>query len=208
MKTDQVTACVIAVSLVTAGCTKPPATKSPVSPMSAGSFELYPCSTSAPNPATDQQYSLTLGPNFQMRNADAPHGGHREGPRKSIPNHNPTLMDIFTQLNGTSGSQWATVTIQIQQPPGQNWLHLRTDGVAVRGGEKGAQDVFCDVKLDPTGAGTPQYDPQWVSFRTHRDGTAETYGTYNLGLIVKDEKPQNSGYELPVFIDPGVDNEG
>ena len=190
MKTSGAIASAVAASLAIAGCTTQ---RSAVPPTPLKTFSVIgPCSTSVPPPIPSETYIITIKSNFELRDAVVEMSGHAQPPHSHAPPRaHHTRLDIITDLKeGQSG----TVKLILTDP----LLNFQEAGLAVRGGDDDAAKIFCDVVY--------HNGDRQLSFTVHRDVGGPTYGLYDLGLIVTDK--QNSALTLPIFIDPGVDNDG
>jgi hypothetical protein len=163
----------------------------PMTVFGPGVYPIEKCGRSVPAPA-GQPYIVTLKPNFALRDAQGEMSGHPHG---NNPNPNPhpakTRLDIVTTLKD---GEAAVVRIVLADP----LLAFQQKPYALRGGDPNAPLIFCDPVYVTGG--------RQLSFTVHRYTGGPTYASYNLGLIVTDEN--DSAYQLPIFIDPGVDNDG
>jgi hypothetical protein len=203
MMTRDMIVSVVALSLAAAGCGKaptrpPPPTPPPtVNPLVKTGQTVplpTPCAATVPQPS-GTPYVITLGPSFDLRHPAVSKSGHMQGSNPTPHKHN-TSLDIVTQVSGPSS---ATVRIELTDPT----LHFMDKALALLGSTSNAGDVFCGVAFDTTDPN----DPRWLSFTVYPKGT-DTYASYNLGLLVDSHGPPPPLPQLPVFIDPWVDNNG
>jgi hypothetical protein len=190
MKTSGVIASAVAASLAVAGCTTL-APAAPPTPLTTFSV-IGPCGASVPPPTPSETYNITIKNNFELRDAVVEMSGHPQPPHSHAPPRaHQTRLDIITDLQeGQSG----TVKLILTDP----LLNFQEAGLAVRGGDDDAAKIFCSVVY--------HNGDRQLSFTVHRDVGGPTYGLYDLGLIVTDK--HNGALTLPLFIDPGVDNDG
>jgi hypothetical protein len=199
MKTGEMIVSAMALSLAVAGCSKGnKGTPPPTAVVKTGqTYALKtPCPADVPSPTGDP-YVITLARSFDLRNAVVGKSPNSQGPNPHAPSHaHKTKLDIVTQLvGGASG----TIKIELADHSG---LHFQDKDLALLGATANALAVFCNVQFDTT-SGT---DPRWLSFTVYPAGSYTT-AAYNLGLLADDEGPPPR-LQLPVIIDPWVDNNG
>ncbi|MGH6910979.1 MAG: hypothetical protein ACREEG_12390, partial [Phenylobacterium sp.] len=141
-------------------------------------------------PDPNENYTVTLGPNFDLTNPDVAKGGHKPVTPKK-PRLHPTQLDIVTDL--LKVKKTGTVTIVLTG----KWLNF-TEHDVFSGADEGAQEVFCDV--------TFAKDRKSLTF-TVLPNVTYPYASYILGLVADDKDPKSAD-KLTAFIDPGVDNDG
>jgi hypothetical protein len=206
MKAIGVIATVLVASAVMVACAKQTtdaaksaatadAVKVPAKVFGTGSLPIEAC-TGVSAPQAGQEYDLSIGKDFTLTDPKVAKSGHKEG--SPHPQKHKTVLDIV--MSGLNEGQSATVKISLDD----DLLSFPdTVDLAVRGNDASSQAIFCGVTFGPSApGGTPRY----LTFTVHRDAGGPTYATYNLGLVATDKK--DASYKLPVFIDPGVDNNG
>lgn len=112
-----------------------------------------------------------------------------------------TKLDLDLDLVASpSGKKVDKVLIQVVVADPN--VHFRNDGYAIEAGNKSGNSakMFCQF---PGG-----YQAQSATFMafyyTDNNGSKPTMGNYNIGLVLGDGQP----YDLPIFIDPDVLNNG
>jgi hypothetical protein len=201
----RVVASVLAASLAVAACAKttskpppPPPPGPPPAPQAKITFN-YPIKPCPPgtNPSANEHYTITLGPNFSLNHPVVSFTGPPVGPSPHPPTHH-TRLDLVTNL--LHANAVGTVTIVLAS---NSYLHFGAHGVAgqqdlaFEGADANAAQIFCGVTYGTS--------PESLTFTVIPNASAP-YASYILGLVA-DEHPQTV-YTLPIFIDPGVDNQG
>jgi len=156
--------------------------------MPTATYPIGACSGVAPSDPSEL-YVITLGPGFKLTEPDVTHSGHPR-PNPNHPRPHPNRLDIVTDLQD---GQSAVVKIVLADP----LLSFPGAGLAIQGADPNVSDVFCDAAIAADGRS--------LTFTDHRAAGKATYGSYVLGLVATDHQ---GSFQLPVFIDPGVDNDG
>ena len=205
-----VVASVVAVAVAVSGCSKnppkPPPTTTPPPASQKITFN-FPIPTACPAGTTvdpNENYTITLGPSFKLTDPDVTKGGHKEGKPNGPPKSHPTKLDIQTDLLSLTNGMAGTVTIILSQKLDFASHPTTSDPtlpqLAFNGADDGATKIFCNPQFG-TKSGYPA-----LTF-TVLPNAQIPYGSYILGLVAHD-KTAGDPDELPVFIDPGVDNNG
>ncbi len=107
---------------------------------------------------------------------------------------NPTILD--TDLTGIldTDKTRARFVVILRDPQ----LSFLKNGQAITAGNAAGEKMFVNLQVGTTVGGKPR-----AVFHCIRDGNAEVVGHFNIGLMIAD-----SGYYLPIVIDPKVKNRG
>lgn len=196
MNTKELIVSSVAVSLLVAGCAtttwRPPTVQ-----VAEKTGQTYPLPTTC-DPAVfpapvGNPYTISLGPSFQIRDPVVTLSANAMGVSPTGPKHkHKTTLDIVTQLSSTVGASAAVQIILTDKN-----LHFEDTGLALLGSTPNAPSVFCGAKFDNN------TDPRVLTFTVYPAGS-NTSASYNLFLMVDGK----SGGQLPVIIDPWVDNNG
>jgi hypothetical protein len=196
--------------LALAGCSKP-ATTAPAQTSAAttatktslgpGAYEIpADCPTDVGKPQVT--YITTIKDNFDIRKpvvdqkTEYPDGNpppkRAEQAAPTTPEKKKTRMDTIVTLgDGQSG----IVRIIIKAKD----MRFRDDEAAVRGGDKYSGGMFCNVKKTD--------DKKQVEFLAYYKKGGPKTASYNLGIYVQDVQLPDA-FELPIFLDPEVENNG
>lgn len=199
---------VVAVALSVAGCSKtttkppPPTTPPPATQKITFNFPIPKDCPAGTNVDQTETYTITLGPNFKLTDPDVTKGGHKEGKPNGPGRPHPTKLDITTNLltlgNGKAGSVTIYLSDKLDFAAHPTLQDPMATDLAFNGADENAPKIFCH----------PIYgtNPTSLSFTVLANAQAP-YGSYILGLVAHD-KTQGDPDILPIFIDPGVDNNG
>lgn len=202
-----------------AGCTqKPgptPVAKAPVKVFSTGGEALNNCKTFTDKYHPDRLILITLPGKFDVNNLspvitemDVTASPWTQGnpaapePPPSSPTWTPrTKLDLNLGLVANpSGKKVDKVLIEVLVE--DTSVHFRSDGYAIEAGDKtgNSDKMFCQIP----GGYQAQYATFMAFYYTDNNGTKPTMGSYNVGLVLGDGMP----YDLPIFLDPDVMNNG
>ncbi len=109
---------------------------------------------------------------------------------------NKTRIGIRTPLPSITDSVLVKIVLDNKR------LSFRSDGFALRAGDPIGEAMFCDLRYDGH-SNSLTFKVQYLRGK----GGKPLYGTYNIGVNVKDRK-RNSKFSLPIFFDPEIKNEG
>lgn len=201
-------------SLGIASCSKPNspedakvASTAPASPVHESvlgpGVETIPPDCPSDIKAPEVTYITTIKNNFELRKAVVDQStenltelkleGTPKVPATTQANKKTRMDTVVTLAPGHSG----IIRILLKN---DDKLHLRTDSYVVRGGDDKAKYMFCKV--------TSVSDTEvYFTVYSKADGTGPKTSSFNLGLVVSD-KDLPDRFNLPIFIDPSVENDG
>jgi len=194
MKTTSGIVLAAVASMALGACNKATITNTTPPPPTLGSPTYV---VSAPCPATipkidPNPYEIMLSNAFDLRKATVGKGSHPSGTHAG--NHSKTALDWMTLVDA---NQSGTIKIILQDTQ----LHFQAGDQALLGATTDAPNELCGLTKDQSNGS----DPRWLSFTVHAGATYSA--GYDLGLLVDQSGPSGQP-QLPVIIDPWVDNNG
>lgn len=124
---------------------------------------------------------------------DSGSGDNVQQPDSSV-DPKPTMFDTDVTSILTVDKTRARFVVILRDPQ----FSFMQNGDAITAGDAAGEKMFVNLRLGYTAAGKPK-----AVFQCLRDGNNPLVGSFNIGIIIAD-----SGYHLPIVIDPKVQNRG